>query len=209
MKALKREGTVSGVTLGANEVGVLSTDAIAEGCKNLKSAHKLLDSWVPQAILSACYHGKSDGQTTPLDGIAKALPNSVNGRLYANWVAAFTPMWIDVKSKKAGIKKGWEADQFDLDTMADTDPFDYKPEQEVKVYDLDALLRDLLKVANGEKGKSFEVDDTTRELARSLHEMAKVVNAEVKEALAENAELDAVKIVNGKMSEAGVTHVTH
>lgn len=212
MKTLKRDASVSGVVVGSNGMTVLTPEAITAGCGNLKTATKLLDQWVPQAIVSACYHGQSAGQSTPLDNIAKALPNSVNGMKYANWVSAFTPMWIDVKSKKGGIKKDWKPEDFDIDTLADTNPMEYKPEVEVKAYDIDKLLSELAKIANGEKGKSFEVDDTTRELARELGEIAQVRNLEVKAELQATADLDATKY-NGKgeASPAGVgnLHMSH
>lgn len=212
MKTLARNIVETGITLGTDSHNVLTVGAISAGCKQLKNASGLVDSWVVEAILSACYHGLTAGQTTPLDHIAKSLPNSINGKMWANWVQEFSPMYIDTKGKKAGIKKGWKVTDFDLDAMADCNPFDFKPVTEVKSYGIDQLLADLNKVAEGKKGKSFEVDDVAMKLASELVELAQVRNLEVKEAMATIAQADMVATKHdntGKASPAGMTHTNH
>jgi hypothetical protein len=118
--------------------------------------------------VSICQHGSTNGDVARVVAMAMDMGRTANRADYLAWLVAFTPIRYKFKGEtkilaSVGLKKGWTAEDFDLEGMVAT-PFWEFADAEDKEDKPAKGIDDLIKSISGyDSEKKFEENKVTLE----------------------------------------------
>lgn len=137
----------------------------------VKTRAKKLDDQVHTIAVSCLYHADQHGDVTLMQELIESMGRSQRRNAVIAWASAYGKFQPNEKGKNVDYCR---ANATDLESAKNESPWDFKPEQPFKAFDMESELKKLLKRA----GKA--ADDARNNVPKGMVEqLAKLMNDDV------------------------------
>lgn len=153
----------------------------------VKSRAKKLDDQIHIIAVSCLYHADKHGDVTLMQELIESMGKSQRRNAVIAWASAYGKFQPNEKGKNVDYCRG---NATDIEAAKNESPWDFKPEQPFKAFDMEVELKKLI------KRSAKAADDARNNVPKGLVEqLAKLMNddVEVKELLDALEEADMPK----------------